>query len=115
MRASLNLIPMKDRLASPGEAGTKLAEDPLTIAIEILDQGAGLVRFPSIWQVNVCEDHAEATDRCWRSPVGPGDEERTVGNVAPHRSEQPRRAEGREDGGVGRIVEEHGQPALGPA
>ena len=50
----------------------KTAEDPLAVAIEILDQRAGFVWLASIWQVNVCEDHAEASDRCWRSPVGPG-------------------------------------------
>ncbi len=122
MRASLNLIPMKDRLASPGEAGTETAEYPLTVAIEILDRACWpCVGCPSIWLVNVCEDRAEASDRCWRSPIGPGDEEQTFGDVAAHRSEQPRRAEGGEDGGVGRVIEEHGQspgpmgePAKGP-
>ncbi len=72
MRASLNLIPMKERLASPGEAGTKLLKIRFPLTIEILDQRAGLVWFASIWLVNVGEDHAEARDRCWRSPVGPG-------------------------------------------
>ncbi len=47
--------------------------------------------------------------------IGTGYEEQAFGNVTPHRSEQPRRAEGREDFGVGRIIEQHGQPALGPA
>ena len=46
----------------------KTREDPFTVAIEILDQGAGFVWFASIWQINVCEDHAEATDRRWRKP-----------------------------------------------
>ena len=70
MRASSNTIPKKDRFPSPGEAGTKLLKDPLAVAIEILDQRAGLVWFASIWLVNVCEDRAEASDCCWRSAVG---------------------------------------------
>ena len=49
------------------------------------------------------------------SPVGAGYEEQSFGDVAAYRSEQPRRAEGAEDGAVGRIVEEPCKPALGPA
>ena len=60
-----------------GRGRDKTAEYPLTVAIEILDPRAGLVWFPSIWLVNVCEDRAEASDRCWRSPVGARDEERS--------------------------------------
>src|SRR4029453_13119393 len=89
----------------------KTAEYPLTVAIEILDPRPAPVWFSSIRLVNVCEDRAEAADRCWASPVGARYEEQSFCNIAAHRSEQTRQAEGTEDGAVGGIVEEHGQAA----
>ena len=58
MRASLNTIPKKDRLPSPGEAGTRTAEYHFAVAIEILDQRAGFPCFapgplPSGWSTSV--------------------------------------------------------------
>ena len=97
------------------------AEYQFTAAVEVLDQGAGpavsvlLARPAPIRLVNVGKDRAEASDYCWASPIGAGNEEQSFGDVAAHRSEQPRQAEGAEDGAVGGIVEEHGQSALWPA
>ena len=86
---------------------------------KVLDQRAGLVTcvfvHAAIWLVNICEHRAEASDRCRDSAIGTRYEERRFGNVAPDRSEQPRRAEGPEDFAVGGITKEHGQPALGSA
>ncbi len=50
----------------------RTAKYQLTAAVEILDQRAALLYFPSIWLVNVCEDRAEASDRCQRSAVATG-------------------------------------------
>ena len=49
------------------------------------------------------------------SSVGAGYEEQSFGDVAAYRGEQPQRAEGAEDGAVGRIVEELLKAALGSA
>ena len=40
MRASSNTMPKKDRLPSPGEAGTKLMNIRLLFSVEVLDQRA---------------------------------------------------------------------------
>ena len=50
----------------------RTAKYQLTAAVEILDQRAALLYFPSIWLVNVCEDRAESSDRCQRSAVATG-------------------------------------------
>ena len=120
MRASSNTMPKKDRLPSPGEAGTKLLNSSLPSAskysISVLaPRFPRLPRPAPIRLVNICEDRAEAAGRCWDGPLVPGYKEQSFSDVAAHWSEQPRRAEGAEDGAVGRIVEEHGQPALGSA
>ena len=47
-------------------------------------------------------------------PLVPGMKNNAFGNVAPHRSEQPRRAEGPEDLAVGGITKEDSKPALEP-
>ena len=76
MRASPNMIPMKDRFPSPGEGGTELVNISLPPRLKysilrIFRLGIA----SSIWLVNVCEDRAEASDRGFRSAVAPGDEE----------------------------------------
>src|SRR5262245_49708623 len=97
-------------------------EQKLAVGVEVLHQRARptvslfLPRPAPIWLVNVCEDRAEATDRCWVTPFGAGHEEQSFGDIAPYRSERARRAEGAKDVVVGRIVEEYckargGQPA----
>ena len=74
-----------------------------------------MLGYPAIWLINICEHRAEASDRCRDSAIGARYGEGRLGNVAPHRSEQPRRAEGPEDIGIGGITKKHGQPALRPA
>src|SRR5262245_1857702 len=97
------------------------AEQKLAVRVEVLHQRAGLAvslflsRPGPIRPINVCEDRAEATDRCWVTPIGAGHEEQSFGAIDPYRSEQPRRAEGAEGGAVRRVVEKHFKAALGPA
>ena len=79
-------------------------EEQIAVGIEVFDQRGGAC---PAWGVYVCEDRAEAPHRCWGNTVGTGYKEQTFGDVAAHRSEQPRRAEGAEDRAVGRIAEEH--------
>jgi hypothetical protein len=89
--------------------------------IEVLDQRAGpaisalRARPATIWLIHVCEDCAEGADRCRVGAISTRYEEHSVGDVAAHRREQPRRAKGAEDVAVGGIIEERGQPALWPA
>ena len=97
------------------------AEQKFAVRVEVLHQRTGpavsllLSRTAPIRLINVCEDRAEATDGCCITPIGAGHEEQSFGDIAAHRSEQPRRAEGAEDGAVGRIVEERLKAALGSA
>src|SRR4030095_4897280 len=83
------------------------AKEQIAVGIEVFDQRAGACL---AWGAYVCEDRAEAPHRCWGTTVGTGYKEQTFGDVAAHRSEQPRGAEGAEDGAVGRVAEEHSQP-----
>ena len=55
--------------------------------------------------INICEDRTKASHHRSRTSVRPGDEKQSVSDVTAHRSEQPQRAEGAEDGVVGRVVE----------
>jgi hypothetical protein len=97
------------------------AEQQLTVGAEVLHQRAcravaALPAWPApIRLVNVCEDRAEATDRCWRRTVGTWYEEQRLGNVAVDWSEQAQRTESAEDFAVGWIVEEPFKATLGPA
>ena len=92
-----------------GRGRDRTTEYSFTGGIEVLDPSAGLVRSTAIWLVNISEDHAEAINGRGRNSVATGKEERSLGDIASRRSKQPRRAEGGEDGRVGRIVEEHRQ------
>jgi len=94
------------------------AEYQFAVPIEVLDQRAGAAvsalraRAAAIWLVNVCKDRAEASDCCRGSAIGTRYGEGRFGDVAPHRSEQPRRAERPEDFGIARIAKKHRQSAL---
>src|SRR5262245_32117271 len=57
--------------------------------------------------VDIREYRAETADRCCYGPISVGHEEQSLGDVAAHRSEQAKSAEGAEIGFVVRIVEEH--------
>ena len=80
MRASSNTMPKKERLPSPGEAGTKLLKISLPSRVEVLHQRAGAARVPAplarpdpIRLVNIGEDRAKATDRGWEgTAIEPG-------------------------------------------
>ena len=98
------------------------AEYQHAVAVEVLHPRAGpaRVRAPParpdpIRFVNICENRAEATDRCWRSPIGAGYEEQSFGEVAAYRGEQAQRTEGAEGGTVGWVVEEPFKATLRPA
>jgi hypothetical protein len=117
-------LPKKDRFPPPGEAGTELLNKILlslsrysiSVLVEVLDQRAGLVIWVAVCLlVNIREHRAEASDCCRDSAIVTRYEEGGIGNVAPHRSEQPRRAESPEGFVVAGITKEDGQPALAPA
>jgi hypothetical protein len=97
------------------------AEYARTELVEVLDQRAGAAvsvfrtRAAAVWQVNACEDRSEAPDRCCDTTIGTWYKEQGIGNVTSHRGGQSRRTKGSENGSVGRIIEEHRQPALGSA
>ena len=109
-------MPKKERLPSPGEAGTKLLNSTLPSApkysISVLAPRFPLFLLgplPSGWSTSV-KTAPKPVTVAGVSPVGAGYEEQSFSDVAAHRSEQPRRAEGAEDGAVGRIVEEPARP-----
>jgi hypothetical protein len=84
-------------------------EDKFAVSVELLDARACTVRASSnaIWLINICEHRAETFNCCGDSAIRTRYVEGHFGNVAPHRCEQPRRAEGLEDLAVGGIGEEH--------
>jgi hypothetical protein len=92
-------------------------EDKFAVSVEVLDARACTLRASSnaIWLINICEHRAETSNCCRDSAIGTRNGEGRFGNVAPHRREQPRRAEGLEDLTVGGIAKEHDQSALGSA
>ena len=114
MRASSNWMPKKDRLPSPGEAGTKL----LNTSVPFRSKYSMNVLPPfdanpdAICLINICEHSAEASDCCRDSAIGTRYGKNRFGDVAPHRSEQPRPAERPEDFGIARIAKKHRQSAL---
>ena len=122
MRASSNTMPKKERLPSPGEAGTK----PLKISLPSSSKYSisvlaprGFPRLlasptPSGSSTSV-KTAPKPRDRCWENPVEAGHEEQSFGDVAAYRGEQAQRAEGAEGGAVGRIVEEPCKAVLGSA
>ena len=92
------------------------AEQKFAVRVEVLQQRtrptvsavSALPAWPAaVRLVNICENRAEATDRCWYRPIAAWHEEQSLGDIAPYRSEQAKRAEGAEIGVVLRIVEEH--------
>ena len=102
-------MPRKDRLASPGEAGTKLLNILLPPASKysssVLARSLELrPLLAPIRQVHVGEDRAESPDQRRGRAIGAGYEEERVGEVAADRGEQAQRTEGAEDGAVGRIA-----------
>ena len=64
MRASSNWMPKKDRLPSPGEAGTKLLNSSVPFRLCLLDERASDGSPDAIFLVNICEHSAEASDCC---------------------------------------------------
>src|SRR4029077_8145251 len=78
------------------------AEYQFAVSIKVLDVRAPAVHGSrdAIWLINICEDSAEASDCCRSSAIGTRYGEGRFGDVAPHRSEQPRRAERPEDFGI---------------
>ena len=86
------------------------AEEQVAVGAEVLDQRAGFAisalyaGSAPIWLVNICEDRAEAPDRCWLKTIGTRYKEDSFGDIAADRREQPRRAKGAEDGAIGRIT-----------
>ncbi len=119
MRASSNLIPKKDKFPSPGEAGTELLNSSLPSLPKYLDERARLAvvtrrakRAAAVRLVDICEHCAEASDCCRGIAIGTRYGEGRFGDVAPHRSEQPRPAERPEDFAIARIAKKHRQAAL---
>ena len=101
-----------------GRSRDEAAEQHLAVGAEILNLRARPTvssKSLPIRLVNVCENRTKARHHCWGRPIGAGYKKHSIGEVAPHWSEQSQRAEGAEDGGVGRIVEKHFKAALGPA
>ena len=109
MRASPKTMPKKERLPSPGEAGTKLLNIRPPSVPKHLDQRAGfavsvrITRPAPIRQVNVREDRSEPIRRR-RLVIGARHEEGHLCDVAIDRAEEPLEAERLEDGCVGRVV-----------
>src|SRR4029077_10281884 len=91
------------------------------VLVEVVDERARLVAGGRRAKrgagpvVNICEHRAEASYCCRGIAIGTRNGEGRFGDVAAHRSEQPRRTECPEGGGVGGIAKEHRQPALRPA
>src|SRR5438093_6405482 len=89
------------------------AEYQCAVSIKVLDERAAFDGNPdAILLINICEHRAEASDCCRGSAIGTRYGEGRFGDVAPHRSEQPRRAERPEDFGIARIAKKHRQSAL---
>ena len=114
-------MPKKERLPSPGEAGTKLLNNSSPSApkysISVLAPRFPFFwpgPLPSGWSTSVKTAPKPVTVAGYDCPIGAGHEEQSFGDVAAYRGEQARGAEGAEDGAVGRIVEEPARP-LGPA
>ena len=69
-------------------------EYPFAVSVEVLDPRASASgMLATIWLINICEYCAETSDRCRGSAIGTRYGEGRFGDVASHRSEQPRRAE----------------------
>ena len=80
-------MPKKDRLPSPGAAGTKLRIEACR-SCRILDQGAALRAVaakssPAIWLVNICEHRAKTSYRCQGNTIGAPDGEGRFGDDVP--------------------------------
>src|SRR5688572_2034253 len=105
----------------PRRGGDGADKEQIAVGVEVFDQRAGLAGClllaapTAVGLVDIGEDRAEATHHCGLRPHGAGDEEQGFGDVAAYRGEQALRAEGAEDGAIGRIVEELGKAALGTA
>src|SRR4051794_12387433 len=101
--------------------GNRTAEYQSAVLAEVLDERARLVvaacraKRAAVRLVYICEHHAEASNCCDGIAVGTRYGEGRFGDVVSHRSEQSRRAERPERGGVGGIAKEQRQPALRPA
>ena len=82
-------------IARRGRNGT--AEYKPAVLVEVLDERARLAAVrvalepAAIWLVNICEHRAEASYCCRGIAIGTRYGEGRFGDVAPHRSEQPRR------------------------
>ena len=121
MRASVKTMPKKERLPSPGEAGTKLLKiSPPSVPKHSMRVLAW--RFPFLLPGPLPSGRSTSVKTAPKPltfagtvPLDPGTKNERLGDVAVHWGEEPQRAEGAEDGAVGRIVEERSQAALGPA
>ena len=112
MRASSNLMPKKDRLPSPGAAGTILLEEKLAGLVEVLDHGccrcavAARAPLPSGWSTSVNTAPKPLTV-AGALPLVPGMEKDASVMLLPTGVNNRDRLNALKIGAVGRIAKEH--------